>query len=146
MKFQIGDKVKFKNGLKIGNCYDGFGFSSDMHKQRNKTFEIVEEDTEDFRIKSCDDKSDFMCAKYWVTEIMIDLVERVHKRIFVNQSDRKQYGSYKYTDLGKCPKCEDIMHWNNHNTLYIDKDGKNKKIKIITQYCEMCDELYIRCE
>ena len=51
MKFQIGDKVKFKKDLVVGRCYDGFGFCSDMDKQKDKIFEIIEIDNEDFRIK-----------------------------------------------------------------------------------------------
>jgi hypothetical protein len=144
MKFQIGDKVKFKKDLAVGRCYDGFGFCSDMGKQKDKIFEIIEIDNEDFRIKAYQEGSDFMLTKYWVTEAMIDMFERVHKRLFVNQSDLKQYGTYSKDMLKKCPKCNDILYWNDGcNDLYADQDHDAKTFKIIMEYCDKCDELYI---
>jgi hypothetical protein len=144
MKFQIGDKVKFKKELIVGRCYDGFGFSSDMDKQKDKIFEIIEIDNEDFRIKVYQESSsDFMCTKYWVTESMIDITERVHKRLFVNQTDLRQYGTYSDWNLEKCPKCSNKLHWNSYKDLYVGKDHDEKTFKIIMEYCDECEELYI---
>ena len=144
MKFQIGDKVKFKKDLVVGRCYDGFGFCSDMDKQKDKIFEIIEIDNEDFRIKVYqENSSDFMLGKYWVTESMIDLDERVHKRLFVNQTDLKQYGTYDNWDLEKCPKCSNKLYWNSYKDLYVGKDHDEKTFKIIMEYCDECKELYI---
>ena len=70
MKFKVGDKEKFKKGLKIGEKYNGITFINFM-KEKNEVNGIVVFVDEDNTVKvAFDDKI------FWLGINMIELVNK----------------------------------------------------------------------
>lgn len=70
MKFKVGDKVKFKKGLEIGEKYNGITFINFM-KEKNEVNGIVVFVDEDNTVKvAFDDKI------FWLGINMIELVNK----------------------------------------------------------------------
>lgn len=70
MKFKVGDKVKFKKGLEIGEKYNGITFINFM-KEKNEVNGIVVFVDEDNTVKvAFDDKI------FWLGIDMIELVNK----------------------------------------------------------------------
>ena len=70
MKFKVGDKVKFKKGLEIGEKYNGITFINFM-KEKNEINGIVVFVDEDNTVKvAFDDKI------FWLGINMIELVNK----------------------------------------------------------------------
>ena len=74
--------------------------------------------------------------------------EYCDNRIFVNQTDFRQYGTKDDMYLCKCPKCNRNLLKGVYSELLITGDDvlnemPEMEIKIVLEKCEKCNELYI---
>ena len=68
MKYKVGDKVKVRNDLKVGNIYGIHAFMCDMNGFRGKIVTIKSTHKRDYRIEE---------GAYWWTDEMLEPVEEM---------------------------------------------------------------------
>ena len=98
-KFKIGDKVKIRDGIKVGGYYNGYDFIENMNKYKGKKLEISKVLVNN-RNKIKEDNG--MCT---YTDDMLELVTTTTKStkstIKIRQVDNVTYATYKGVNRGE---------------------------------------------
>lgn len=90
MKYKVGDKVKIKNNLKLGEWYGDNAFTRDMLKYRGKTA-IIKEIVNGCYLLDIDD-----CEKYWTHEMLEDATEKGNIKLTLKQDEITISGISKF--------------------------------------------------
>ncbi len=99
MKFKVGDKVRVKKNLLLGEYYDEYRFVTDMLQYRGKIFEIVEVSDNYYRLKGC---VHFKYGPRYFTDAM---VEPVNETIVIYRKGAEVIALDKVTGKKAVAKC-----------------------------------------
>ena len=78
MKYKVGDKVKVKEDLEIGETYGGLTFSVQMREYRGQIVTIKTADDDSYQIE--EDELNW----YWTDEMLEDVEEEMSLEDFLN--------------------------------------------------------------